>query len=146
MWWRWLSWALHPPVEVGTDYLDVISARIDADREKIEATGEQFVKTQNAQQESTTTMAEAKAQAARRVGESLEESSQFLALGEAYGVAPAALKLRLWFETLEEVLEDKRFFLVDKVFSQGHGGVLLDQRTAVNLEDPATLNSGANPR
>ena len=36
--------------------------------------------------------------------------------------------------------------LVDKVFSQGHGGVLLDQRTAVNLEDPATLNSGANPR
>jgi hypothetical protein len=61
-------------------------------------------------------------------------------------VAPTALKLRLWFEILEEVLEDKRFVLVDKVFSQGRGGVLLDQRAEVDLEDPATLNSGANPR
>ncbi len=137
---------LHPPVEAGADYLDVISARIDADRETIEATGEQFAKIQHAQRESTTAVAEAKVQAARRVGEALEEASQFLALGQAYAVAPAALKLRLWFEILEEVLENKRFVVVDKVFSQGHGGVLLDQRAEINLEDPAALNAGANPR
>jgi len=137
---------LHPPVEAGADYLDLISARYDADRERIEATGKQFADIQHAHRESTTAVAEAKVQAARRVGEALEEASQFLALGQAYAVAPGALKLRLWFEILEEVLENKRFVVVDKVFSQGHGGVLIDQRAEIDLEDPATLNAGANPR
>ena len=130
---------LHPPVEAASDYLDVISAGIDAERFETEATGEKLVRIVDAQRESSTAVATAKAEASQRVGEAFGESAEFLAIGEAYAVAPDAFRLRLWIEALEEVLETKRFVLVDKTFASGPGGILIDQRSGALQEDPVPL-------
>ncbi len=135
---------LHPPVEAAADYLDVISARIDAERVHIEALGDAAVRVANVQQESASAIASAKVEAARRTGEALGESSQFLAIGEAYAVAPEPFQLRLWFEALEEILEQKRFVLVDQAVAEGSGGILLDHRGRAAVgEDPVPLTRDA---
>ncbi len=134
---------LHPPVEVAADYLDVISARVDADRTQTEATGRQRVAMQDALRERSTAIAEASVEAAKRVGTALGESSEFLAIGSAYQIAPDAFKLRLWFEVFEEILQQKRFVLIDKTIRGDTGGILLDQRDRVDINEPATVSPEA---
>ncbi len=136
---------LHPPVEVAADFLDVISARIDAERVRVEAEGQAVVQTANVQQESASAVARARVDAARRTGEALRESSEFLAMGQAYAVAPEPFQLRLWFEALEEILEEKRFVLIDAAVAEGSGGILLDHRgrAAAGQEDPVPLTRDA---
>jgi regulator of protease activity HflC (stomatin/prohibitin superfamily) len=135
---------LHPPVEAAADYLDVISARIDAERVQVEARGKGIVQIEQAQQGSASAIASARVESARRTGEALNESSQFIAIGQAYSVAPEAFQLRLWFEAFEEILEKKRFVLVDQAVAAGPGGILLDQRNkAAGEEDPVPLTPDA---
>ncbi len=135
---------LHPPVEAAADFLDVISARIDAERVRVEALGQKAVQIANVQQESATTIASARVEAARRTGQALGESSEFLAIGQAYAIAPEPFQLRLWFEALEEILEGKRFVLVDQAVTAGSGGVLLDHRGKAGAgEDPVPLTRDA---
>jgi len=134
---------LHPPVEAAADYLDVISARIDADRVHVEALGEKAVKLEKAQEETAAAVAAARVDAARRIGQATGESSQFVAMGEAYAVASESFQLRLWFEAFEDILEKKRFVLVDKAVATGSGGILLDQRGQALPEDPVPLTRDA---
>jgi len=134
---------LHPPVEAASDYLDVISARIDADRVRVEALGEKAVKLEKTQEETDAAVAAARVEAARRIGQANGESSQFIAMGEAYAVAPESFQLRLWFEAFEDILEKKRFVLVDKAVATGSGGILLDQRGQIPTEDPVPLTRDA---
>lgn len=135
---------LHPPVEVAADYLDVISAWVDAERAQTEAKGQQLVTLQDAERERNTAIAEARVEAAKRVGAALGESSEFLAIGSAYQVAPDAFKLRLWFETLEEILQQKRFVLIDKNIRGDTGGILLDQRDHADVNEPVSVSPAAN--
>ena len=131
---------LHPPVEAAADYLDVISARIDAERVQVDALGQKSVQIANVRQESASAIASAKVEAARRTGTALSESSEFLAIGQAYAVAPEAFQLRLWFEALEEILKQKRFVLVDESVKTSPGGILLDHRGQARLgSDPVPL-------
>ncbi|NLF67586.1 MAG: hypothetical protein GX575_00880 [Candidatus Anammoximicrobium sp.] len=134
---------LHPPVEAAADYLDVISARIDADRVRVEALGEKAVNLEKAHEETDAAVAAARVDAARRIGQATAESSQFVAMGEAYAVAAEAFQLRLWFEAFEDILEKKRFVLVDKAIATGSGGILLDQRGQIPTEDPVPLTRDA---
>lgn len=136
---------LHPPVEAAADYLDVISARIDAERVQVEAEGQAVVQTARVQQESASAVANARVDAARRTGEALRESSEFLAMGQAYAAAPESFQLRLWFEALEQILEQKRFVLVDAAVAEGPGGILLDHRgkNPAEGEDPVPLTRDA---
>jgi regulator of protease activity HflC (stomatin/prohibitin superfamily) len=136
---------LHPPVEAASDYLDVISARIDAERLQIEAEGEALAEVQHAQRESASAVRAARVESAKRMAQSQEESAEFLAIGAAYSVAPNAFKLRIWFEILEEILQEKPFALVDKAFSGGPGGLLIDQRSDADLRDPVPVSRSANP-
>jgi membrane protease subunit HflK len=135
---------LHPPVEVAADFLDVISARIDCERVQVEALGEAAVQSAEVEQESGTAIASARVEAARRTGEALRESSQFIAIGQAYAVAPESYQLRIWLEALEEILSQKRFVLIDKDVAAGSGGILLDQRRqTTDGDDPVPLTQKA---
>jgi regulator of protease activity HflC (stomatin/prohibitin superfamily) len=134
---------LHPPVDVAADYLDVISAQIDADRVRVEALGEKDVKLEQAHQEKASAVAAARVNAAQRIGKAIGESSQFLAIGEAYALAAEAFQWRLWFEAFEEVLARKRFVLVDQAVATGEGGILLDQRGGRTADDPVPLTRDA---
>lgn len=120
--------SLHPPIEAGADYLDVISAQIDADRRQIEAKGQSLVTVQTAETESNARVAQAAADAAMKVGNASKESAELLAIREGYSVSPDTYKLRLWFKTWEDTLAGKRLIVVDKAIAQGEGEVLVDMR------------------
>jgi len=105
---------MHPPIEAAADYLDVISAQIDAERVQITAKGEHKVAIEMAESESHSTVAEQNVFAAERIGTAYEKSAEVLALSEAYAAAPEAFKQRLWFETHEDVLSDKPLIVVDE--------------------------------
>jgi len=128
---------LHPPIEAAPDYLDVISARIDADRFEVEATGKEQVRIEEAETESGSTVATSRVDAAKRVSVASEESAQFVAVGKAFSVAPEAFKLRLRGDTVEEILGAKPLILVDKTFIGEAGEMLLDLRPNVQDRDSA---------
>jgi regulator of protease activity HflC (stomatin/prohibitin superfamily) len=134
---------LHPPIAAAADYLDVISAGVDADRFQIEATGKKRMRIEDAKRESASAIATASAEAEIRLGQAQEESSEFIAMGQAYSVAPDSLQQRLWFEALEEILEGKQFALVEKSLADGPGGILLDQRGSANVRDPVPVSREA---
>ena len=99
---------LHPPIASAAAYLDVISAEIDAVRFQVEAEGENRARIQEAEKESGQLIANARAAAARRVGQAVEESAQFVAVGGAFSLEPEAFKLRMSGDTVAEVLVQSR--------------------------------------
>jgi len=126
---------LHPPVEAAPDYLDVISARIDAERFQTEADAERLVTVQDSQTKSSTAISTSKVEAARRVGKALEESAEFIAVGEAYELAPESFRFRMRGDILAEVLSEQPWLLIDKSFA----GEYLDLRDSVLLDDTVTV-------
>jgi regulator of protease activity HflC (stomatin/prohibitin superfamily) len=105
---------IHPPAEAAKEYLDVISAGIEAQRMKIQAEGDSVVTIQNAQTQSATSVAQAQVEASEQVGQAYKDSAEPLALGKAYAVAPESFKQRLWFEAQEETLGGKPLVIVDQ--------------------------------
>ncbi len=131
--------SLHPPIEAATDYLQVVSARIDADRYVTEAKGERLVAIEQAATEGAKAVAEAKVEAARRVGKAIEESAEFLAVGQAYGVAPEAFELRLRGDVVQETLSNRPVILMDKSFTIQPGEFFFDFR---GTRDDERANQG----
>ncbi len=136
---------IHPPVASAAAYLDVISAEIDAVRLGIEAEGEKKSQIQNAEQGGARMIADAHVKAAKRVGVALEESAQFMAVGQAFSVAPDAYKLRISGDTIAEVLGAKPTTLIDPMFVNGHGEILLDLRPGMDRSDAAELPDAVRP-
>ncbi len=130
---------MHPPVASAAAYLGVISAEIDAVRLQLEAEGEKKSRIQDAQKESGRIIADSRVRAARRVGLATEESAQFLAVGQAYAVAPDAFRLRMSGDTIAEVLGAKSLTLIDPTFVSGEGQMILDLRPEVGRSDAAEL-------
>lgn len=133
---------LHPPIPAAPDYLDVISARIDADRFLVEETGKRDEKLQLSQMEGGTAVAGAKVQAANRLGEAAQKSSEILAIRGAYEVAPDAFRIRMRNRTLGEVLESKPLILIDPSFSVGPGETTIDLRPEPRRESNPSLPGG----
>lgn len=119
---------LHPPVEAASDYLDVISAGLDATRVTEEARGESQVRLQTAAGEGLHLKAQAAIEASRRVGRAQGESPEFVAAAEAFENSPAATRSRLWFDAMEQILGGKRLFVLDPSLARGSGELLLDLR------------------
>jgi membrane protease subunit HflK len=136
---------IHPPIEAAEDYLDVISAKIDANRYKIVAEGDGLVEIASAQSQSNTEVAAAEEFAAKSVGKAYQDSEEFLAVGKAYEVAPETLKQRLWYETNEEALMGKRLIVVDSSLAGADGEVLIDLRTQTNGKKQELVPSGVFP-
>ncbi|MDZ7618897.1 MAG: SPFH domain-containing protein, partial [Patescibacteria group bacterium] len=120
--------SLHPPIEAAPDYLGVISARIDAERYVTEATGERLERMETAAAEGEKAISEAKVDAARRVGKAIEESAEFVAVGQAYAVAPEAFELRLRGDIVQETLGNRPVILMDKSFTIQPGEFFFDFR------------------
>jgi regulator of protease activity HflC (stomatin/prohibitin superfamily) len=125
---------LHPPVEAAADYLDVISAKLDASRVELEASGFRAATLLTTEAESLGLTASAKIDAARRVSIARAESIEFLAAESARRASPQTYSLRLWIEVLEQNLKNKRLFLVEKSLLENSDNVWLDLRpgTAVS--------------
>ena len=130
---------LHPPVEVSTSYLNVINAELDSKRVVTVASGDADKKILEAKQESNGRIATAKVEAAKRVSLAGQESSEFMAVGEAFKAAPQTYRLRLWFEAFERVLTGRRLYIVDSELPD----VIFDERS--RSVDPMLIES-AQPK
>ncbi|MBL6704891.1 MAG: hypothetical protein ISQ06_02180 [Planctomycetaceae bacterium] len=119
---------MHPPVEVASDYLDVISARLDATRVVVEAEGQRTVAQLGAEAESSGMVASSRIAAARRVATAAQETAEFVAAELAGRTEPLTWKYRVWTETLESILADRPFHLIDQSLFDQSGEVLLDLR------------------
>ncbi|MGM0490332.1 MAG: SPFH domain-containing protein [Planctomycetota bacterium] len=128
---------LHPPTDAAAAYLDVISAETDKIRYQVEAEGEKQARIQEAEKTSGELVANAKAKAARRVGEAIEESAQFVAMGEAFESSPEAFRLRMSGDVISEVIGSKPLTLVDPGFIKGHNEMMLDLRPPQSRTDAA---------
>ena len=127
---------LHPPIEAGGSYLEVISARLDAGRRVTEAEGDKQVALLDAQMRSATSVASAQIDRSRRVGGAVGDVAEFTAVGQALGASPRTLRLRLWIEALESALSDQRLFLVDHTLLDEGGELLLDTRRLEGTRPP----------
>jgi len=134
--------SLHPPVEVASDYLDVINAGIDATRTIQQASGESQAKLQTAAGESEHLVAQAKIDAAKRLGQATGESAEFIAAAETFENAPGPTRSRLWFDAMEQILKDKRLFILDATLAREQGELLLDLRSPAA---PATVPATVDP-
>lgn len=119
---------LHPPIEAGAEYLEVINARLDAGRRVTEAEGEKQVALLEASSRGAMAVAAARIYGSRRVAGALSEIAEFKSVGEAMQSSPRTIRLRLWIESLEEALIDKRLFLVDHTLLDDGAELILDTR------------------
>ena len=119
---------LHPPIEAGGSYLEVINARLDAGRRVTEAEGEKHVALLEAQTRGAMAVASARAEGSRRVAGALSEVAEFKAFDQALHASPHTFRLRLWIEALENALSDQRLFLVDRTLLDEGGELMLDTR------------------
>lgn len=119
---------LHPPIEAGAEYLEVINARLDARRRVTEAEGEKQVALLEAKSRGAMAVAAARIHASRRVAGALSELAEFKAVGEGLQATPRTLRTRLWIEALENALVDQRLFLVDHTLLDDGGELILDTR------------------
>ena len=119
---------LHPPVDAAADYLDVISAKVDATRVELEATGFRSARLLTSEAESLGLIASAKIDASRRISGADAESSEFLAADSSRLLAPLTYSVRMWIEALEHSLKNKRLFLVEKSLLEKSDQAWLDLR------------------
>ncbi len=105
---------LHPPVAIAKEYLDVISAKIDAKTATITAEGNKDSAVLIAQRDSKASVIKAKIESLQKISTAQRQSSEFIAVGEAYKIAPEAFKTRYWLTTIEQSLSNKKLVLIDK--------------------------------
>jgi regulator of protease activity HflC (stomatin/prohibitin superfamily) len=127
---------LHPPIEAGSGFLEVINARLNARRRVIEAEGEKQVALLDAETRGAMAVSSAKIEGSRRVAGALSEVSEFKAVGHALQVSPGTFRLRLWIEALENALSHQRLFLVDRTLLDEGGELMLDTRQQQNMRLP----------
>ncbi len=119
---------LHPPVGAAPAYLDTISATIDADRAEIEAEGEVQAQHQDVRRQSAATVNQSHMEASRRFGRAAAETETYSASRQVYRQEGEAFKTRLFFDTLRDLLKDKRIVLVDPALNDGSDQLMLDLR------------------
>jgi regulator of protease activity HflC (stomatin/prohibitin superfamily) len=128
---------LHPPIEAGAEFLEVINAKLDARRRVTEAAGERQVALQDSATRSLKAIATARIEASRRVAGALSEVAEFKSIGQAHQDRPRTLRLRLWIESLENALSDQRLFLIDSALIDAGAEMLLDTRLLDAPRSPA---------
>jgi membrane protease subunit HflK len=120
---------IHPPIEAGGSYLDVINARLDAGRRVTEAESVKQVALLDAEMRGTMAIAAARVGKSRRVSAASSDVAEFKALNEASVTLPRTLQLRLWIEALESVLSNQRLYLIDQTLLDTGSELLLDTRS-----------------
>ncbi|MFV0446621.1 MAG: SPFH domain-containing protein [Planctomycetaceae bacterium] len=129
---------LHPPVDAAGDYLDTISAAIDADRDEIEARGQVAVERFGAQQERQRLVSQARIEADRRLGTAAASTAAYQAAREIYDQEGKAFQTRLVLESLGELFRGKRLVLIDRELAQGASEILVDLRNLATPEIAST--------
>ncbi|MDP0500077.1 MAG: protease modulator HflK [Verrucomicrobiota bacterium JB022] len=122
---------IHPPVEVGPSYQEVVSA--EEDREAYIHDGQAY-QSQNlprAQSQQFKLMAQADAKHAERVSQANGEANSFLSVEASYQDAPEVFRVRKTYEAFDESLSGVKKLVVDESF-QGSIPAYIDVRKTLN--------------
>ena len=125
--------SIHPPVAVAPAYLDIISARIDAEKAVTAAAGFSKAELLRCEMMAATFVADARAASSQRLASTSDESRRFTALAVVDKSSGAVARQQLQCETLGEALRDKRLVLIDKRLPQGLQLLLDDPKAGDQL-------------
>ena len=104
---------IHPPVEVAEAYQSVVSAQVEQVTLAIAARANRAKAIPAAEAQKHASVADAKAKASTRLAAARGEAIRFNAEEAAYSADPGLYRQRLWLETMENAIADKRVYLVD---------------------------------
>jgi regulator of protease activity HflC (stomatin/prohibitin superfamily) len=119
--------SVHPPVEAATAYFDVINAETESARQSAEAMAFAAGELDRCRMMSDTSVADARAQASRRLSNAETQALQFEAQAATYRSSPRVARDRLYSETLGPTLGKRPLVLVDAA---------LPASVRMNLESP----------
>jgi regulator of protease activity HflC (stomatin/prohibitin superfamily) len=105
--------SVHPPVEAATAYFDVINAATESARQSTEATAFAAGELDRCRMMSDTSVADARAQASRRLSHAETQALLFEAQAVNYRSTPQVVRDRLYAETLGPTLGKRPLVLVD---------------------------------
>jgi len=105
--------SIHPPIEVSTAYLDVVSARIDADKVVAETQAATVAELLRCETARRTEVAAAQAARALRLMEAEGELSEILTFSDFDSRAADVLRRRAYCETLANALQRRTLTLID---------------------------------
>ncbi len=105
---------LHPPAKVADAYLDVISAKTDAQRVVTVARGAYDASAFRAMQDHNLRVTDAEVMKQQQVAQAHADTDDFVASGTAYQVNPDCFRLRYWLDNLQQILQNKNLAIIDE--------------------------------
>ena len=114
---------LHPPVALATEYQSVIAAQLDRTTFIIDAEAYRQSTLPQAEAEAEAALRTAAAERIQRLSVAKGEAIAFGALEAQYEVNPELYRYRRQIETLEDVLADKSFHVIDSRIERDGGSL-----------------------
>ena len=105
--------SIHPPIEVADSFLEIVTARVDAEREIAEAHGAYLAERNRCEMMSATEAADASAAASVRLTGVKEESLFLEAMLSSYEQQPDVFRQRAFCNAISEALADRSLTLID---------------------------------
>ena len=105
--------SIHPPIEVADSFLEIVTARVDAEREIAEARGAYLAERNRCEMMSATEAADASAAASVRLTGVKEESLFLEAMLSSYEQQPDVFRQRAFCNAISEALADRSLTLID---------------------------------
>ena len=106
---------VHPPLEVVSDFREVVKAREEKEAKINEAEAYQYERQALARGESEKKVLGAEASGADRTHESRGRADRFTALAQACSQRPELTRLRLYLEMVERTLAGRKKVILDRV-------------------------------
>ncbi len=123
---------IHPPTEIAYEYQEIVSADIQKRTIIIKARTDAEASIPKAEQTRDEMIKNSRTDALTRKGQALSEFNKYKYQENAYRLNPAAYKEWKWLEVMENSLENKKIYLLDKRQTMNKDGFWLDMRGIFN--------------
>jgi len=114
---------LHPPVAVATDYQAVVEAQIEKRTVVMRAQAYRYKALPKAEADGFVATREAQAERADRLSSASGEAIAFKVLGVQFSVSPELYRFRRRLETIERVLAETPFYVIDSRIERDGGAL-----------------------
>lgn len=121
--------SIHPPTEIAREYQEIVSANIQKQIIITKARTEADSAIPKAEKDRGEAIKNSQVDALARRAQSASEAAIFRYQETAYAINPNAYKEWKWLEALENALQNKKIYLVDKKQELYHGNMWLDMRS-----------------
>jgi regulator of protease activity HflC (stomatin/prohibitin superfamily) len=106
--------SIHPPIEVADSFLDIVAARIDAEKEVMEAQAAYLTERRRCEMMAATGVADANAAASVRLTGVMDEALHLEALASVDELNSVVFRRRAFCDSIAEVLTGRSITLIDQ--------------------------------